>query len=418
MLIALAAMAGSVAAQAAASLESAEKAFKAGRFAEAEPLYRAAVTQDATNLVALRQLGRLALLSNRFEESERWLTRALAIESSDVAAKQLLAETAYRQDRFPQVASLLRGGREDLKARLLDSFRDLVPYQIEGSAEEAHLAFVQTDPIPVVKVRANGHEGYFIIDTGGSEVYLEPDFAKAIGAWVIGGGEKAGFAAGQTREVQKGRLESLTLDRLTVRNIPVNIVDTKFIGSDAVAKGITINGFIGTVLLYHFLPTIDYPKAELVLRRRTPENLRRFEEQARREGQTVLPFWMAGDHLMVTWASAHRGKPSLFLIDTGGAGVGLVPGPTYVREAGIELPNGGAGHDTAGARGIRFTADQISLGPLTERDLPASFGPFPAQMENGLGFMLAGIVSHEFFKHYAFTIDFAGMRCFLKRGAR
>jgi hypothetical protein len=398
-------------------LDSADALFQSGKFPEAEKLYAKVAERDATNPRALLQLGRLALLSNRFSEAERWLKSALGVKQDDPAAQQLLFETYSRQDRFADAASLLRGGKEALKLQVLDGFKGLEPYRIEGSSEEAHLTFVQTDPIPVVKVRVNGHEAYFIIDTGGSEVYLEPDFAKEIGAVLVSGAETGGFAGGQTRPVQKGRIDSLTLDRFVVKNVPVNIVDTKFIGRDEVAKGIKISGFLGTILLYHFLPTIDYPKGELTLWRKTEANRKRFEDQAKL-GETVsVPFWMAGDHLMVTWASAHRSEQHLFLIDTGGAGVGFVPGPSFIKKASISLPSGDSGQKMVALQIHPFTADEVAVGPLTEHNIPAVLGPFPQQMENSLGFYMAGIVSHEFFKHYAFTLDFTKMRYYLKRGA-
>lgn len=61
-----------------------------------------------------------------------------------------------------------------------------------------------------------------------------------------------------------------------------------------------------------------------------------------------------------------------------------------------------------------FEVDQVSVGPLTQHNIPSAVGLFPAQLENAFGFKLAGIISHKFFKHYALTIDFTGMRYFLQ----
>lgn len=404
--------AGNLAAQA----DPADQRFQAGRFQEARSLYQKRVTAGRSDHRAVFQLGRIALLSNRLAEAERWLRRARAQDPADSAATRLLAEALYRQDRFPEAAALLRGGREDLKARLLDGFGGRTPYRIEGTASAAELPFLQTDPIPVVTVSVNGHRANFIIDTGGSEVYLEPEFAEQVGA-AIAGASAGGFAGGQTKDVRRGRIDSLGLGGFTVRNLPVNIVDTKFIGRDVVAKGLDVAGFIGTVLLYHFLPTLDYPRGRLVLRRKTAANLRPFVAGAARGRSTAVPFWLEGDHYLVTWGAAGRGSPALFLIDTGGAGIGFVPGPAYVAEAGIELPAERADGPAIGSVKVRpFTADSVSVGPLVERSIPAIFGAFPPSLETSSGFRLAGIISHEFFKHYAVTVDFTGMRFFLARG--
>lgn len=397
-----------------AALAAADSLFQLGHFADAAREYAVVAADQPEHLRALTQLGRIAVLSNQFAEAEDWLGRARRLAPDDSAVVHLLAEVWYRQDRFADVAGLLRGRGNDIKVQVLDGFRGRVPYQIEGPDEETSLRFAQTDPIPVVTVRVNGHDANFIIDTGASEVYLEPEFAKRAGAVLAAGSAAQGFAGGQTKEVQRGRIDSLGLGAFTVRNLPVNIVDTKFIGRDEVAKGLNVAGFIGTVLLYHFLPTLDYPGGQLTLRRKSVANLKAVEALASREGHTVVPFWLTGDHFMVTWASANGSQPSLFLIDTGGAGIGFVPGPSFVKEAGIVLPP--TGDEKIGAVPIRrFTADQVSLGGLTERAVPAIFGAFPAFLETSTGFRLAGIVSHAFFRHYAVTMDFTGMRYLLRR---
>jgi len=68
-----------------------------------------------------------------------------------------------------------------------------------------------------------------------------------------------------------------------------------------------IDGAIGTTLFYHFLTTMDYPRGELVLRRKTVKSLEEFK--ATSSGKRVaVPVWMASDHFMVDWGS--RGDAS------------------------------------------------------------------------------------------------------------
>lgn len=390
--------------------DSADARFRAGDFTAAERLYRAAAEMSPEAPHVLLKLGELAVLSNRFADAERWLGRARGVEPGNKDAARLLAQVYYRQDRFQEAAPLFRAGGNELMARVTEGFGSATPYAIEGAGEQVALQFLQLDPIPVVKVTVNGHDANFILDTGGSEIYLEPHFAEKVGA-IVSGSEAGGFAGGQTKPVRKGRVDSVGLDRFTVRNVPVNIVDTKFIGRDQVAPGLEISGFLGTILLYHFLPTIDYPGKQLVLRKRSDAGLRDFASRAASGGQTVLPFWLASDHLIVAWGSVPKTDSALYLVDTGGAGVGFVPGPTVRKEAGIALPQ----EPTKDEPFVMYTQDQFSLGPFTERNIPSVYGPLPAAMETSLGFKLAGIVSHSFFKPYAVTIDFTGMRLFIAR---
>jgi hypothetical protein len=63
----------------------------------------------------------------------------------------------------------------------------------------------------------------------------------------------------------------------------------------------------------------------------------------------------------------------------------------------------------------RDPPQELSLGPLTERNVFSFFGPFPPSLEHSEGFRIASIVSHQFLRPYALTFDFTGMRLFLKK---
>ena len=66
---------------------------------------------------------------------------------------------------------------------------------------------------------------------------------------------------------------------------------------------------------------------------------------------------------------------------------------------------------------IPFDLDEIALGAARERNLKGFFGPFPPSLEYAMGFRIGGIISHQFFRPYALTFDFTGMRLFLKKQA-
>jgi len=61
------------------------------------------------------------------------------------------------------------------------------PYELHGDGEETRLKFVNRGPLPVVNVRINGgDEVTFFIDTGGSELGLDTEFAKELGLQQFG----------------------------------------------------------------------------------------------------------------------------------------------------------------------------------------------------------------------------------------
>jgi len=393
-------------------LESADDLFKAGKFNEAENLYIKILNEDPSNLIAITRLGHIALLANRLDDAQKWLTEAIRLKPDDPDPKSLLAEAFYRRDEFQQAAPLLHTIGREAKARKLESFKDVSPYQIEGKAEVTNLKFVITDPLPVVQVRVNNSELVnFLIDTGGAEVIIDTEFAREIGA-IQFGSVMGTFAGGKQASFQCGRVDSLTLGDFTIKNVPVDIMDVRRFRLGEMQP----DGIIGTALLYHFLATLNYVEGQLTLRRRTEENLRQVEREAREQNAKIIPFWMAGDHYMVAWGTANNSQPMLFFVDTGLAGGGFTCPESTLREAGIKLQEERARDGLGGGgmvRSIPFIVDTLTLDDATEHNIQGFY--LGDDIEHRHGFRIGGIISHTFFRHYLLTFDFTGMRFFLKR---
>jgi hypothetical protein len=397
------------------NLESADSLFKAGKFAEAEKLYAETLNVDSKNFHATVRLGYLALFSNRLDDAQKWLLKAIEIKPEEVASKSLLAEVFYRRDDFQQAANLLRAIGREAKAKQLESFKDFKPYQIESKVEVTSLKFVLTDPLPVVQVQVNGQEAVsFFIDTGGAEAIIDTEFAKEVGANQFGS-ETGTFAGGKQAAFQYGRVDSLTLGDFTVKNVPVHIMDVRRF-SQPVFGGKQVNGIIGTVLLYHFFPTLNYPEGELILRQKTNETLSRFEQEAQGQNYIVVRFWMAGDHYMVAWGSVNKSQPMLFFVDTGLAGGGFTCPESTLREGGIKLQENLASEGVGGGGKVKvipFVVEELALGEAKGQIIQGLFtGAFP--LENAFGFRIGGLISHGFFRTYALTLDFTGMRLFIR----
>ena len=162
-----------------------------------------------------------------------------------------------------------------LNVAKLESFKGQTPYDLQGEGEVTRLKFVETTgPLPVISVRVNGgDEVTFFIDTGGSEVVIDTDFAKELGLPQFGTVQGT-FSGGQQAAVGQSRIASLTLGDWTVNNLPVATLPLRQLSEGLGVK--RIDGIIGTTLFYHFLATLDYPKGELVLRRKTAQSLDHF----------------------------------------------------------------------------------------------------------------------------------------------
>jgi predicted aspartyl protease len=410
----------------AANISSADALFQAGKFADAEKIYSSVVQADPKSYPACLKLANIALLGNRLTSAVAWSHRALALKGGDADAKIILAEALYREGRFAQAGAAIgtaaveteavKQSYSSLNVAKLESFAGQTPYEFHGSGQSIRIKFVKSEPLPVIQVIVNGGKpALFFIDTGGSELLLDSEFAKELGVKTMGSVTGI-FAGDQKAPVGNGRVDSMTLGDWTLKNVPVGMIPLR---SMSAMFGVPqLDGCVGTSVLYQFLSTIDYPAGELVLRRKTTANLKAFDAEATNPARkrVAMPMWMAGDHFMVTWGQVQTLAPSLFFVDSGLTGGGVNLAEPVIKAAGISLEKdkasagqGGGGHLIT----IPYTVTSFSLGEITQKKVTGTYnGPFP--FTTAWGFHVDGMVGHDFLKPYAVTLDFARMRLILQ----
>jgi hypothetical protein len=212
--------------------------------------------------------------------------------------------------------------------------------------------------------------------------------------------------------VADGRVDSLRLGDFTLHDVPIQIINTRQFA--AVFGGHRVDGVIGTVLLYRFLATLDYPAGRLVLRRPTPAVRAAFARHAMARRATTVPFWLAGDHYMFARGSVNGHADVPLFVDTGLAGGGFVCSDSVAGSFGIDLGAATTGEGVGGAGRTRvswFTVDSLRMGEVTARGIRGALGEL--RFRQLFGFDAAGIISHAFFRPYALTFDFTEMRLFL-----
>ncbi len=388
-----------------------DELFAAGQFEDAQVAYLAELKQRADDPHLLARLGEIALLSNRLESAEQYLRRAKPVPDDRKQVAALLAEASYRRDDFSTAASFFREAGKTAIADKLESFKGKTPYRVESPIRVTRIPFIMTDPLPVVSGRVNGGDPVnFIIDTGGGEVIIDPEYATKIGAARFGS-ESGTFGGDKKSDFEHGTIDSLQLGDFKIENVPVHLLSTRRFA--AAAGGKQVDGIIGTVLFYHFLATLDYPNGELVLAR-----LDRPAEPSEKgtEETAEVPFYLGGDHLILAAGRANQSPPCLMLVDTGLAGGGFTCPESTIQAAKIELPDqqlegvGGGGT----IKVTPFVMDELSLGDARRTNIPSFFGPFPASLEMGRGYRIGGLVSHAFLKTFAVTFDFQRMHIRLK----
>ena len=170
-----------------------------------------------------------------------------------------------------------------------------------------------------------------------------------------------------------------------------------------------IQGIIGTGLLMHFLSSLDYCQGRLVLRPRDASD--RIERTAAAKGANIVPFWLSAGHILLVRAHLQHGSEGLFVVDTGGAGIGLDATKAALDDAGIAI-DPAAAQTRMGAGGevtvLPFHSG-ATLGSLTVDDIAGMYTPDGDPHAN-FRFKVLGALSHGFFRRSSMTFDFEAMR--------
>jgi hypothetical protein len=268
--------------------------------------------------------------------------------------------------------------------------------------------FVQTDPLPVIKVRVNNmRDAYFLIDTGAPDIALDTSFAQELGLKTQSAGVGV-FAGGKRAPVSSAILPSLTLGGVHIENVPAHLLPTRSFGGQY-----RIDGVIGTGLLMHFLSTLDYLHGKLSL---VPPLAETFSSAQPSNQGTAVPIWLVGDHFIFARGRINDAPEALFNIDTGLAGGGVQATKAEVDAAHITLDEAHASTGMGGGGPVRFIPFKavVSLGDASVTDVPGIYTPGGDQF-GIFPFTVAGTISHSFFRRFSVTFDFEAMRMIIQR---
>jgi hypothetical protein len=349
--------------------------FRDADFAGAESAYDSTLRNDPHNASAELGMARIALYRNELDDAERY-ARALTTDApTDRRASDLLETIAERRDEGPD-------------------------YRVAIAGAEVDVPFERIDPLPELEVLVNGKRAHFLIDTGGPGLSLAPAFVKALGVATEPAGQGM-FAGGLRGDIRIGHVDRLDLGGASIRSIPILVPPDMPPG---------IDGVIGTNVLYRFLSTIDYTNRRLVLRPKTASPT--FEADASARAAIIVPMLLVADHFIFARARVDNAPEALFIVDTGGPGIGVDLTKDQLAAAAIvpdaSHPGFFGGPGGGMTRTLPFTAD-VTLGDRTFRKLPGVYLPDgdPRRM---FPFAVGGTMSHELFKRGALTFDFSAMK--------
>lgn len=374
-----------VAAALAGALAQGNAAFAAGDFTAALADYRTSIAQEGKSFAAYFGAGQAALYANDLRTATEYLDGAEVLADPKQAApvRVLLAEVQSR----------------------------IRMQQAQPTTRIVSVPMAAVDPLPLFSVQVNGRQAYFMLDTGAPNLIVDPDFAKELGLTVTGGFNGT-FAGGKHATVRDVVVPAFRIGSLTLHNLQSSALPTRgipFFGDKRV------DGIIGTVFLSQFLATIDYPKGRLVLR---PRSASAAFEQSLGADVTSVPFWYVPDHFLLARGSVNALADQLFLVDSGMAGGGFGPSQQTVADANIGLDEMHTGTGVGGGGAVTvipFTLDKLCLGTACRSNVRGLYTPQGSALQM-FPFKVAGIISHQYLEHFAWTIDFDAMRMVLQGG--
>jgi predicted aspartyl protease len=358
----------------------ASSTFARGDFSAAKRAYSKALARNPHDAGALLGSARIDLYGNDLHGAAENARTLLALRPNDEDAKKILS-TVDQRERVLEYAANLN-----------------VPQ------DGAVLPFLQTEPLPAIELRVDGHPAVMLLDTGAPDITLDPEFAKSLGLRITSGGRGV-FLGGRTALVQHAQVPRIDAGGIEIRDVNATIIPSMGM---RLSDGRPIAGVAGTVFLSRFLSTIDYPNHRLILRPRT-------QRVPAGAADVSLPMWLVGDHFIFARGRVN-GIGALFSIDSGAAGIGFVPSKATIAAAHIQTFPDRAGQGMGGGgpvRTIPTLTGEVCLGAACQRGVGGVYTPDgdPLAM---FPFTVAGTVSHAFLEKYAVTFDFAAMRIILR----
>jgi hypothetical protein len=382
-----------------ANINLAEARFRLGEFAQAEEMATVVLEAEPENFRAIMLQARLALLRNQLTHTEALAQRALELRPTHRQPSEVLSEVHSRRGEFAQAAAIQLVLKKEISARRLADLETRSPYTAKPA--RARIPFAEIDPAPILEVSLNGGpKAAFLLDTATAEVAVEAAWSTENGL-VEYGIEKMPGGLSRTW----GLAESLALDGMTIRDVPVTLLAEPLHRTTTV--GTPIRGRIGTTLLSRFLATIDHPAGQLVLapRRATAAEVTDPTLLAR------IPFYFTPENDILVRGHVNDGDRILLQLASGTAGLGFTSPRNTLDNAHVDLLAG----SESGSPAIPYLLDSLSLGALERTQVPGVHGFFPAELEHSRGFQIGGLLGHGFIRPYAVTLDFDAMELLIRQ---
>jgi tetratricopeptide (TPR) repeat protein len=341
-----------------------------GEFKEAKVQFDRAINLDNDNPEAHLGLGELALGWSHLEEAQNHLDKSLSTSYFKARAYWWLSRCLYAMNEHEKAKGVLISGLdwiETMSARDAERFKNSIAYF--GALRDFHL-YTIPDGFESTAVDFSNWRGHILVplklndldigkvhlDTGSTgSLAIGSDLADKLNLKVIGERKSRNIEGEFTTQI--ALLNSLQIGDLTVKNVPVSILEGPgaFTGESS--------GNLGLEVLKRINISIDYARSRLHFFHREKEALQSALITPDRVSMEI-PFWCKR-HCLVS-ASINSGEGAPFILDTG-AGISLVHSAYFLEKI---MPNSKA--KITKEKAVPFMIDSIGLGGLTFNNIMAA----------------------------------------------
>ena len=324
-------------------------------------------------------------------------------------------EAADAYELYLHVAPESDTERRDRIRGLIQFYRQLSGvqvHQITGAESTEMPFFLGGDRRPYIRIRLNGRDAVFVIDTGSGFTVISREAARRFGVSEIArGGKSQGVGGSGKFPIVYGLIRSVELGAARIRMIPCFI--RSFHGNADRPAGERADGFVGLSILSHYITQLDYKDGKLRLDRREGSTLPRPASDV-----TVVPFRTTQNGLISIETEVDGNNMINTIVDSGASS-------TVISSAAVERLKlqdqiiKGQTANVIGAAGITENVEMLFIrncrvADVEQKNLRALVLNFNAINETS-GFEQSGILGGDFLRHFRLTIDFNHAQLALQR---
>lgn len=404
-----------------------------GEFDKAKEVLEVIINEGSKNFNAHSLLAELYYLEGDYVTSEKMMLEQMKKHPMNfnvqVKTQARLMKIYYQTNQYNKVKDYwalgLVGAGDFVK--WMGNFEG-EPYQLEW--DEAHKTTVEMlsiDPLPVIEASVNGEPMFFLFDTGGDTTIIDSRLMEKLNATSEQKMEGE-FGGGMTSVMGLSKVDSIELNTLTIKNVPVMFLELSqfdgMLSADeldyfGLPEDFKVHGILGTKMMQQVLGSVDYVNGVFELRDKNIYNIADAISGAS-EFHSEFDFWLNEMHTLVARGTLNEHDVTYWLDSGYASEAGVLLDTLAYEDLGIEKPNlefeedavsgGGKGFES----GQRLNSEQAGLAGLIMDDVGVGLDPnMSMYWENGM--IVEGMLSHHYLRNYCWTIDFDTMKMSLSR---